>query len=91
MLSARFGQCDCHQSVSSGVQVNFEQDSVVSQANEYEVLQLLLADMRDRLTAYPGVPQNEYKIGQKSCCTLTGHTYSLPVRNMLIHRCAKLC
>lgn len=37
-----------------GVQVNFEQDSVVSQANEYEVLQLLLADMRDRLTAYPG-------------------------------------
>lgn len=37
-----------------GVQVDFEQDSVVSQANEYEVLQLLLADMRDRLTAYPG-------------------------------------
>ena len=38
----------------AGLQVNFELDSVVSQANEYEVLQLLLADMRDRLTAYPG-------------------------------------
>ena len=37
------------------LQVNFEQDNIVSQANEYEVLQLLMADMRDRLTAYPGV------------------------------------
>ena len=36
------------------LKVNFEQDSLVSQSNEYEVLQLLLADMRDRLTAYPG-------------------------------------
>ena len=54
--------CNCMDSMqiksvgddSGEVQVNFEQDSIVSQANEYEVLQLLLADMRDRLTAYPG-------------------------------------
>ena len=44
----------CAMDSGGGVQVNFEQDSIVSQANEYEVLQLLLADMRDRLTAYPG-------------------------------------
>ena len=36
------------------VQVTFEQDVVLSQANEYEVLQLLLADMRDRLTSFEG-------------------------------------
>ncbi len=35
--------------------MNFEEDVVVSQSNEYEVLQLLMADMRDRLTAYPGI------------------------------------
>ncbi|KAL3145868.1 hypothetical protein ABBQ38_015239 [Trebouxia sp. C0009 RCD-2024] len=44
--------------------VNFEQDSVVSQSNEYEVLQLLLADMRDRLTAYPGSIEDELKLLQ---------------------------
>ena len=36
------------------VQVTFEQDVVLSQANEYEVLQLLLGDMRDRLTSFEG-------------------------------------
>lgn len=67
MLSVRFGQYVCYVLVNnaSGVQVNFEQDSVVSPANEYEVLQLLLADMRDRLTAYPGVPPNDNQIVQK--------------------------
>ena len=53
MLEQRMSQSmaiDC----DGELQVNFEEDSVVSQANEYEVLQLLLADMRDRLTAYPG-------------------------------------
>lgn len=32
--------------------VNFEDDVIISPANEYEVLQLLLADCRDRFTAY---------------------------------------
>ena len=33
-------------------QVNMDKDVVVSPMNEYEVLQLLLAECRDRLTAY---------------------------------------
>ena len=36
--------------------MNFEEDVIVSPANEYEVLQLLLADCRDRFTAYGGAP-----------------------------------
>ena len=43
--------CKSH---ATAVQVTFEQDVVLSQANEYEVLQLLLADMRDRLTSFQG-------------------------------------
>lgn len=49
--------------------VNFEQDSIVSQANEYEVLQLLMADMRDRLTAYPGSIEDEMKLLQNKKLT----------------------
>ena len=37
---------------------------MITPANEYEVLQLLMADMRDRLTAYPGTPT----IVQSPCC-----------------------
>lgn len=34
--------------------VRFDADAPVSALNEYEVLQLMLADVRDRLAAYPG-------------------------------------
>ena len=46
------------------MQVNFEEDRVITPANEYEVLQLLLADMRDRLTAYPGFALACFQFGQ---------------------------
>ncbi len=36
------------------LQVSFEEDMIISPPNEYEVLQLLLADCRDRFTAYGG-------------------------------------
>lgn len=35
-------------------QVSFEDDIIISPSNEYEVLQLLLADCRDRFSAYGG-------------------------------------
>ena len=35
-------------------QVSFEDDVIITPANEYEVLQLLLADCRDRFSAYAG-------------------------------------
>ena len=47
------------------VQVTFEQDVVLSQANEYEVLQLLLADMRDRLTSFEGA--HWLKMAMEAC------------------------
>lgn len=53
--ACRLQQQVCALIVPIVMQVNFEEDTVVSQPNEYEVLQLLMADMRDRLTAYPGV------------------------------------
>lgn len=45
------------------LQVSLEDDVVLSQANEYEILQLLLGECRDRLTSYEG-----------KFCTLTVHT-----------------
>ena len=38
------------------VQVTFEQDVILSQANEYEVLQLLLGECKTRLGSYAGAP-----------------------------------
>jgi protein-histidine N-methyltransferase len=32
--------------------ITFEGDSIVSQLNEYEVLQLVMGEMRDRLSEY---------------------------------------
>ena len=36
------------------MQVSFEQDIILNPVNEYEVLQLLLGECRDRLTSYAG-------------------------------------
>ena len=38
------------------LQVTFEQDVILSQANEYEVLQLLLGECKTRLGGYAGAP-----------------------------------
>ncbi len=38
------------------MQVSFDRDVIISPANEYEVLQLLMGDCRDLLSAYQGAP-----------------------------------
>jgi hypothetical protein len=38
------------------MQVSFDRDVVISQNNEYEILQLMMGDCRDRLSNYPGTP-----------------------------------
>lgn len=50
--------------VASTIQVSFEQDVVLSQMNEYEVLQLLMGDCRERLAAYQMSLEEEIKHNQ---------------------------
>jgi histone-lysine N-methyltransferase SETD3 len=47
------------------VQVNFEQDVVISQMNEYEVLQLLMGDCREGLAAYKTNLEDDTKLLQQ--------------------------
>ena len=35
-------------------QVSFDRDVIISQNNEYEILQLMMSDCRERLSQYPG-------------------------------------
>lgn len=46
-------------------QVNFEEDAIVSQINEYEILQLLLGDCRDGLTRYKTTIEEDVKLMQQ--------------------------
>jgi hypothetical protein len=46
------------------LQVNFEQDVVISQMNEYEVLQLLMGECRESLAAYKTSLEEDTKIMQ---------------------------
>ena len=46
--------------------VSFEQDVVLSQMNEYEVLQLLMGDCRERLAMYASSLEEDIKNGQAS-------------------------
>ena len=46
------------------LQVSFEQDIILSQMNEYEVLQLLMGDCRERLALYSSSLEEDIKIGQ---------------------------
>ena len=56
------------------LQANLDKDVIVSPANEYEVLQLLLSDCRDRLSAFngalcfPGLPHRSYTLGLYAGC-----------------------
>jgi hypothetical protein len=45
--------------------VNFEQDVIISQMNEYEVLQLLMGDCREALAAYRGNLEEDTKLLQR--------------------------
>ena len=44
--------------------VSFEQDIVLSQMNEYEVLQLLMGDCRERLAVYASSLEEDIKNSQ---------------------------
>jgi hypothetical protein len=44
--------------------VSFESDTQLSQINEYEVLQLLMGDCRDKLQAYRLSTEEEVKYSQ---------------------------
>jgi histone-lysine N-methyltransferase SETD3 len=44
--------------------VSFDADTVISPANEYEVLQLLLGECKERLTAYSGSAEDDAKLLQ---------------------------
>ena len=48
------------------LQVTFEQDVVITQMNEYEVLQLLMGECRDRLAAYKTTLEEDAKLLQVS-------------------------
>lgn len=63
------------------LQVSFEQDLVLSQMNEYEILQLLMGDCREKLQAYKLSMEEDIKISQAGagCISivsdLSGATY----------------
>ena len=61
--------------------VTFEADTIISQANEYEVLQLLLNECKERLMAYAGSAEDDAKLLQDP---------SLPPRARLATR-LRLC
>jgi hypothetical protein len=44
--------------------VSFEQDVELSQMNEYEILQILMGDCRERLAAYPNSYEEDLKLLQ---------------------------
>lgn len=50
--------------IAEMAKVRFEADSMVSQINEYEVLQLMLGDCRERLAAYSGGLEEDMKLLQ---------------------------
>lgn len=43
------------------LQVRFDQDLIISELNEYEILQLLMGDCREKLSAYEGNVEEEVK------------------------------
>eukprot|EP00887_Chlorella_sp_A99_P004667 scaffold4.g4667.t1 len=49
--------------------ITFDHDEVVTVENEYEVLQLMMADLRDRLQAYPGEADDDIKDLQRKDLT----------------------
>jgi histone-lysine N-methyltransferase SETD3 len=54
----------CARCCACWAQVNFEQDAVISQMNEYEVLQLLMGECRESLAAYKTSLEEDTKIAQ---------------------------
>jgi protein-histidine N-methyltransferase len=47
--------------------VSFDSDAIISQMNEYEVLQLLMGDCREALAAYKTSLEEETKFLQVRC------------------------
>jgi len=59
------------QDAAQFARVSFEADVIVSQVNEYEVLQLLMGDCRDRLSAYDTALEEECKYLQGQAQEMT--------------------
>lgn len=51
------------------LQVSFEADVELSQMNEYEILQILMGDCRERLAAYKKSYEEDVKIAQQRTLT----------------------
>lgn len=51
------------------MQVNFEEDVIISQMNEYEVLQLLMGECREALAAYKTSLEEDTKMLQVRRCS----------------------
>ena len=76
----RDGVCVCVKYVMLSVlplQVTFEQDVVITQMNEYEVLQLLMGECRERLAAYKTTLEEETKLLQVSGPSVIGYGFCL--------------
>jgi histone-lysine N-methyltransferase SETD3 len=48
------------------IKISFEQDVIITPENEYEVLQLVMADLRDRMQAYPNNFEDDLKDLQRN-------------------------
>ncbi|KAF6255082.1 rubisco small subunit N-methyltransferase [Scenedesmus sp. NREL 46B-D3] len=57
------------QDVGLFAKVNFEQDTIISQMNEYEVLQLLMGECRESLAAYKTSLEEDTKLMQQPSVT----------------------
>jgi len=57
------------------LQVTFEQDVILSQANEYEVLQLLLGECKTRLGSYAGAPFSQSESAIIHLCLHSLHAF----------------
>jgi histone-lysine N-methyltransferase SETD3 len=51
------------------IKISFEQDVIITPENEYEVLQLVMADLRDRMQAYPNNFEDDLKDLQRNDLT----------------------
>ncbi len=52
-----------------GAQVSFEQDVELSQMNEYEILQIIMGDCREKLQSYTYSYEEDVKLSQvRSVC-----------------------
>lgn len=70
--------------------MSFDRDVVISQNNEYEILQLMMGDCRERLSNYPGMPHTSpplslHHVRQSSLSKLGGVAIQLATNGLPPH------